>query len=642
MQTDATTAPSDPYGTSRKKNELAIAASPGDFEVYRLTMPIQKNGLYKDFPDYDAGAAIKAVMDMIGEIDEIKLIGNDEWMQEWDSTEGRIDLGENEGEFTEETIENYFQNTTETTQYGGRDHWRFAIEYNKKEDVPVFIKTVKAKLRAAEYSARFESNTFQEMIEYDAGWLSGADPDTLQTSALKDSIDQAFGRMSNKPIFNLGNGEEGADKHPVFVLRTKRYSSSKANHTRTTAPVIAVICEQKNLSRIRRLLEELHGENLKYGFNEFVSTKCNADQRWECLNQHITAVLSKQYFYVTGAGLDDVTNILDEPVTFAGKTGSFRSLLNSKGLYAFIQNAKYGGGSKLVCQHEANFETKSGSKTTTISPRAWFVNEIIMADNNDWTIRQFNPRHKLYPGRPMGKNAQQSPSISESKKSHVPINIWQQRADEKSRTQSKASEGNESLESLRSQLTEEQSNNKRLSEENSKLSATNNELTAKFDKLSADNVVNAAKYTAQAERINKQERQLREMKSTQEMQMREMQQRQADSDAQVKMLLARLDTDEQMKNETKRYQPDSSDALSTPEAKQQARSKKQAERSDPPSPLTLMLGRTNSPPASPSRTIAAITAAADVQTRGLRHRANPSTLQQASTSCAKTSGGSKK
>ena len=111
-------APTDPYGTVRNKNELAKRAPPGDFEVFRLTMPILKNGTYKDFPDYDTGTAIKAVMDIIGEIDEIKLLGKKEWMEEWDSTDERLVLGDIEGEFEEETITNYFQSSLEKTQFG--------------------------------------------------------------------------------------------------------------------------------------------------------------------------------------------------------------------------------------------------------------------------------------------------------------------------------------------------------------------------------------------------------------------------------------------------------------------------------------------------------------------------------------------
>lgn len=91
------TVPNDPYGTACKKNELAIVQTPGDFEIYRLTMPIGKDGTYKDFPDYDTGTAIESVMDMIGEIDEIKLVAKKDWLQEWDSTDNRLVLGDIEG-----------------------------------------------------------------------------------------------------------------------------------------------------------------------------------------------------------------------------------------------------------------------------------------------------------------------------------------------------------------------------------------------------------------------------------------------------------------------------------------------------------------------------------------------------------------
>lgn len=298
-------------------------------------------------------------------------------------------------------LDTYFQNVTEQQQSGARDHWRFAIKCNSKAvDVPELCKAVKAKLRVADYTTRFDVNTFH--FEYDAGWLAGADPDTLQLSSVKETIERALGKMAGKKVYGLEEGEEGADICPSFTLRTKRYSSIKQGYTRTTAPVIAVICEQKNISRMQRLLQELRGDPLQHGFVEFISTKCNTEQRWDCLNNHISTVLSKQYFFVTGQGLDTATNILDEPVTFAGKIGEFRALLKSKGLFAYIQHLKYRGDTKLVCQHEETFDAKINSKLASISPWAWFINECIMTDNNDWTVRQFNPRHKLVLGHPTG------------------------------------------------------------------------------------------------------------------------------------------------------------------------------------------------------------------------------------------------
>jgi hypothetical protein len=43
---------------------MAIAALPGDFQIYRFTIPILKNGKYKDFPDFGAVKAITTLMEL--------------------------------------------------------------------------------------------------------------------------------------------------------------------------------------------------------------------------------------------------------------------------------------------------------------------------------------------------------------------------------------------------------------------------------------------------------------------------------------------------------------------------------------------------------------------------------------------------
>jgi hypothetical protein len=95
--------------------------------------------------------------------------------------------------------------------------------------------------------------------------------------------------------------------------------------------------------------------------------------------------------------LDESHNctILDEQVTYDKEKSTLRELLAGKGIYVFIQRAKYGGGSKIICQHSETFKTKVGKKTVVIAPRTWFITEIIMTDCNNWTSRQFNPRHKM-------------------------------------------------------------------------------------------------------------------------------------------------------------------------------------------------------------------------------------------------------
>jgi hypothetical protein len=630
--------PTNPYGTKREKNELAIAALPGDFQIYRFTIPIKPNGDYKDFPEFDEIQAITTLMELTGDIRETQLVGKQEWMQQWDSTHERLNLGDIEGPYSSDVRTNYFQNVIEKTKYGEKDHWRLAIAGVPGNEVEGFIAEVKARLRAAKLNVYFDQHEFAEMIEYDAGWLSGMDANVLQKSAVTEGIRFAFQDFDNK-FLKFAPGEEGADNLPKFVLKTKRYTAVKNGATRASAPVVTVACEQKNISRLRRLLQVLHDRYLMMGFNEFVSTKCNPDQRWDCLNQHITFLADKLYFYVVGAGLDDAHNnmILDESVTYDKEQSSLRELLASKGLYAFVQQSRYGGNSKLICQHTATFETKVGANNVSIAPRSWFVNEIIMADDNNWTARQFSPKHKHTLGVLLKTSKQQPTSQKTYKPNTVPVNIWKQKAAEQTTTEQKAAEtteetkgatgaeeesqGENSVESIRSQLTEEQEKNKALEEDNRKLSEDNKVLNGKMIKLESDNTVQNVRMNAQAGRISKHEDEMREMRNS------------------IAHLMEQLncknDNDEQMKPESKRVDTETPELVHTPEAAHFSRSKTQRTQESMSKPTTLF---TSTKPQSPSRTLAAIAEMG----QGMRQRTSHQ-QHQASTSYAKeTSGGRNK
>jgi hypothetical protein len=623
--------PANPYGTKREKNELAIAALPGDFQIYRFTIPIKQNGDYKDFPEFDEIQAITTLMELTTDIRETQLVGKQEWMQQWDSTHDRLDLGEIEGPYSEDVRMNYFQNVIEKTKYGGKDHWRMAIAGVPVKEVDGYVAEVKSRLRAANLNVYFELHEFTEMIEYDAGWLSGMDADVLQKSAVTECIRFAFQEFDVK-FLKYASGEEGADLLPKFVLKTKRYTAVKNGATRASAPVVTVACEQKNISRVRRFLQVLHDQYLMMGFNEFVSTKCNPDQRWECVNQHINFLADKLYFYVVGAGLDDVHNnlILDESVTHNGEQCSLRELLASKGLFAFVQQARYRGPSKLICQHTATFETKVGANKVSIAPRSWFIDEIIMADGNNWTARQFNPKHKHMLGVST-KSSKQQPTTSSYKANTVPVNIWKQKAAERAIAQPKQAEtteatgveeesqGDASFESIRSQLTEEQEKNRALAEDNRKLAGENTILNEKMDKLSSNNKVQTAQITAQAGRISKHDKDMQEMQRN------------------ITQLMERLnsqqDNDEQMKLESKRLESETPEDVHTPEANHNARHKTQRTLESMSKPTSLFPSQ-KSPTSHTLEMIA--------ETSAGMHRRTPH-QQQASTSYAKgTSGGSKK
>jgi hypothetical protein len=84
----------NPYGTKLGKNELAIAALPGDFQIFRFTIPIKKNGDYKDFHEFDEIQAITTLELTTDGIRETQLFGKQEQVQQWDSTHERLNLGE--------------------------------------------------------------------------------------------------------------------------------------------------------------------------------------------------------------------------------------------------------------------------------------------------------------------------------------------------------------------------------------------------------------------------------------------------------------------------------------------------------------------------------------------------------------------
>jgi hypothetical protein len=496
------------------------------------------------------------------------------------------------------------------------------------EEIPGYIWAIKQKLRAAKFSIMFDLNIFSEILDYDVGWLSGADSDVIQKSNLTESIDEAISNFNADFLKHVAS-EEGADEFPKFALRTKRYTAKKNGNTRTSAPVITVSCEQKNIARVRRFFQALHDQYFYTGFNEFVSTKCNMDQRWDCLNQHIEFLADKLYFYVTGSGLDEAHNcaILDEQVTYEKKKSTLRELLADKGIFSFIQQAKYRGGSKLICQHSALVETKINKKATTISPRTWFIDTLIIDDGNNWTTKQFNVRNKLILGKPTSKTNQQPTKYETKKSGPIPVNIWKVKADERSRAQSKVSEGGESLDSIRSQLTEEQEKNKKLTEDNQKLCNDNDTLKERMEKLTTDNSNQSIQLKAAVDRLSKQEADMRDFKSNQET-------IQAATDKKMAMMMEKFNcmnnNDEQMKNQTKRFDNETPEELSMPETKHNERSKSQKRSDVLPKPSSLFPPKkTGSPP----RVLEAIDETGSV----LRHR---TPVRPAQTSYATTNGGS--
>jgi hypothetical protein len=185
--------PSDPYGTKREKYELAVRPTPRDMQIYRFTIPIDKHGNYKDWPELGHQEAMTTVMEMISEMaEDVELVGNQEWLQQWDTTHDRLPLSEIEGIYSEDILENYCQNYVETTRMGENDHWRFALSGIDAEYVGRFIADVKKKLRSLKLKIVFEQSIFSEILEFDAGWLSGADAEIMQKMSVGVGIFSAM------------------------------------------------------------------------------------------------------------------------------------------------------------------------------------------------------------------------------------------------------------------------------------------------------------------------------------------------------------------------------------------------------------------------------------------------------------------
>jgi hypothetical protein len=211
-------------------------------------------------------------------------------------------------------------------------------------------------------------------------------PSVIQRSDSWNNISENMAKLAAKTL-KIGPGEEESNQNPHIILRMKQYSATKTNYTQTSAAVMFVVCEQKNLTLVRCLLEVLHGKYFQLGFKEFVSTTCNMDQWCNMLVEHIEFIKDKKYFYVSGLGLDNVEKsmFLSDAVTFNGKITTLSQLHGNQGIFAFMQKSK-SGSCKIICQHAATHtvEIKKNNTVTTF-PKTWFVEEIIKKECNGWT-----------------------------------------------------------------------------------------------------------------------------------------------------------------------------------------------------------------------------------------------------------------
>jgi hypothetical protein len=284
-----------------------------------------------------------------------------------------------------------------------------------------------------------------------------------------------------------------------------------------------------------------------------------------------------------------------------------------------------------------------GTTNVSIAPRSWFVNEIIMADGNNWTARQFNPKHNHTLGvSTKNKNSKQQPTTS-YKANTIPVNIWKQKAAERALAQPKAAEATEAAEatgaeegsqgdtsfaSIQLQLTEELEKNRVLLEDNQKLNEANQALNEKMNKLSDANTIQTTRINAQAGRISKHEEEMREMRNIQRESQKNITQL-------MEQINCKQDNDEQMKSESKRLDTETPELVHTPEANHNARSKTQRTQETLSKPTTLF---PNQKGHSPSRTLAVIAETGG----GIRHRTPPQQYNASTSYANQTSGGSKK
>jgi hypothetical protein len=209
----------NPYGSSTPKTRLAKNAAGLDYHVICLVMPLLKDGKYKDCPDNDSELAIKEQLDNFAEIEEpLFLVANNEWLEEWDSTHERINLGDLGDSIEEDIMTNYFQRLTEKVGYESKEVWRVAIA--GITDAAAFITSVKQHLVAAKYEMIIDWNFFPEILEFNAGWLCGTDPTVIQRTDISVAIEKAVSSLDAETL-KLAAGEEESDHNPHFIIKTQ-------------------------------------------------------------------------------------------------------------------------------------------------------------------------------------------------------------------------------------------------------------------------------------------------------------------------------------------------------------------------------------------------------------------------------------
>jgi hypothetical protein len=274
--------------TATKKCELVKQEVPTGVTVLRLVLPTTEDSYYTDMPDATTAQALEAIMEILKQQEEnLKLVGKQEWMEEWPSNENPLVPLSGIEKIEKKMFDNYFKQGVETVGSNTKEIWRFAI--SGTADKGNMVKLAKATINDAWWRS---VNYFPEINHYYAGWLSGADPEVFQLSDVGGAIMNSLMKIRSDDI-PLEEDESGSDLTLLFDIQTVRYSATTNSQTKMSSPVYMVTCAQNNLARVCFLLSMLNGDYHNNGFNKFVLTKATPEQRWDKLEEHITFYSSK-------------------------------------------------------------------------------------------------------------------------------------------------------------------------------------------------------------------------------------------------------------------------------------------------------------------------------------------------------------
>jgi hypothetical protein len=370
-------------GIVTNKYELVKQELPTSVTVLRLVFLMTDESIYADLPEATTEQALDMIIGIIEYQEEnLELVGNQEWMEEGPSQDNPCKLLSNISILGSATVKNYFQRGSENVGGYLKEVWRFAIAGSADKDG--LLKNIKWTLNKEDWRITINKNCFSEINFYNAGWLSGADPEVLQLSDMGSAINQLM-KAINPESIKVEEDELGCNHTPAIGIQTVRYTASVTDQSKMSSPVYMITCMQKNLTQVRCLLSMLNGNYPGNGFNEFVSNKATLEHCWAKLGKHIAFYSNKKYFFVVGEGLTNTTRslVLSEQVTHQGQKSTIRDLLSSKKIFTFIQHSQ-SGGCKIICQYDEPTIIWSKGRTEMLNVREWFSTEPIQTQQSVW------------------------------------------------------------------------------------------------------------------------------------------------------------------------------------------------------------------------------------------------------------------